>query len=191
MEQVTRVLEAMAAGDAHAADELLPLVYRELRRFAESRLAQTPPGNTLQPTALVHEAYLQLVHSGDPGWSGRNHFFGAAARAMREILVDQARRKSRERHGGALSRVDLDPEAVSFETESDAILAVDDALTVLETEDPRSARIVTLRYFGGLSEDETAAVLAVSKSTVAREWRFARTWLHRRLGGSLGPPAHE
>ena len=181
---VTQVLHEIGAGDSKAADRLLPLVYAELRRLAESRLRAAAPGNTLQPTALVHEAYLRLVGEGDPGWDGRHHFFGAAAQAMRDILVEQARRKGRQKRGAGRGKVTLDAErlpAVAEEERFDEVLAVDEALCALEKEDARAARVVTLRYFGGLSDAETAAVLGVSESTVTREWRFARAWLTRTL----------
>jgi len=181
VEQLTQVLNAAASGDAEASEQLLPLVYTELRKLAELRMAKTPPGNTLQPTALVHEAYLRLVGSQDPGWEGRHHFFGAAAKAMRDILVEQARRKSRLKHGGGQRRADIDLDALSREPDTTEILAVDAALRELETTDARSAHVVVLRYFGGLTEAETAAILGSSESTVARDWRYARAWLYRKL----------
>jgi len=157
------------------------LVYKELRTLAEARLSKTPPGNTLQPTALVHEAYLRLVGAGDPGWEGRNHFFGAAAQAMRNILVEQARRKARIKHGGGRVRVDFDHVDPPAEPPPEEVLAVNQAIEKLEAEDPRSAQVVVLRYFGGLTEPEAAAVLGVSESSVVRDWRYARTWLFREL----------
>ena len=183
MEQITQILNAAAAGDACASEQLLPLVYGELRKLAAARMAKTPPGNTLQPTALVHEAYLRLVGSQEPGWDGRHHFFGAAARAMRDILVEQARRKSRLRHGGEQQRADIDLDSLASEPDTTEILAVDGALAELEKTDARSAHVVVLRYFGGLTEAETAAVLGLSESTVVRDWRYARAWLYRRLQG--------
>lgn len=181
MQPITQILEAVASGDAHASEQLLPLVYSELRKLAESRLAKTPPGNTLQPTALVHEAYLRLVGDQNPGWEGRHHFFGAAARAMRDILVEQARRKARIKHGGERRRADVNLDELSREPDTTEILAVNDALEELEKVDARSAQVVVLRYFGGLTETETAAILEVSESTVVRDWRYARTWLYRKL----------
>jgi RNA polymerase sigma factor (TIGR02999 family) len=169
LNEVTQILNAAAGGDSDAARHLLPLVYGELRKLAEARLAKTPPGNTLQPTALVHEAYLRLIGSGDPGWQGRNHFFGAAARAMRDILVEQARRKARIKHGGGRARLELDDVQLVVEPDPQEVLAVDEALAKLEKEDPRTAQVVILRYFGGLTEPETAAILDVSESTVVRE----------------------
>jgi RNA polymerase sigma factor (TIGR02999 family) len=184
VEQLTQILNAAVGGDDEAAKQLLPLVYQELRSLAESRLAKTPPGNTLQPTALVHEAYIRLVGSGDPGWEGRNHFFGAAAQAMRDILVEQARRKSRIKHGGGKKRVDFPIDEVSVEPPAEEVLAVDGALGKLEAEDGRAAQVVVLRYFGGLTESETSAILGISESTVVRDWRYARSWLARELASS-------
>jgi RNA polymerase sigma factor (TIGR02999 family) len=164
------------------AAELLPVVYAELRRLAAALAGRLPPGQTLQPTALVHEAYLRLVGDRDPGWSGRRHFFGAAARAMRNILVEQARRKGAQKHGGASRRVELTEGLAIIEPPVDDLLAVDEAIQELQSEKPHLAEIAMLRYFAGLSTDETAAVLGISASTLAREWRFARAWLARRLG---------
>ena len=184
MDDVTQILGAVARGEKQAAEKLLPLVYAELRRLAEARMAKTPPGGTLQPTALVHEAYLRLVGSGDPGWKGRHHFFGAAAQAMRDILVEQARRKARLKRGGDRKRVNLDPDELAAEPQPEEILAVDEALGRLEQEDPRSAEIVLMRYFAGLTEGEIAAGLGLSERTVRREWRYARSWLQRELSNT-------
>jgi RNA polymerase sigma factor (TIGR02999 family) len=180
---VTLVLQAAAAGDAEAAAALLPLVYQELHRLAQARMRRTPPGNTLQTTALIHEAYLKLVGSGDPGWSGRHHFFGAAARAMRDILVDQARRKASVKHGGGLRRVDLDEADIVLDEAPERVLALDEALRKLEAEDARLGEIVMLRYFAGLTQGETAAALGVSERTVERDWRYIKAWLRRELEG--------
>ncbi|NNE09548.1 MAG: sigma-70 family RNA polymerase sigma factor [Gemmatimonadetes bacterium] len=180
-EPVTRLLERVSQGDAGAATELLPLVYGELRRLAVARMAKVPPGNTLQPTALVHEAYLRLVGKGDPGWNGRGHFFGAAAEAMRQILVDQARRKSAARHGGGRKRLDVDEVEIAFEAPVDDILALNLALEKLEESDPRKAAIVKLRFFAGLDRLETAAALGVSVATVDRDWRYILARLHSEL----------
>lgn len=182
--EVTLVLQAAASGDREAAERLLPLVYNELRALARARLAKTPPGNTLQPTALVHEAYIKAVGKADPGWDGRGHFFGAAARAMRNILVDQARRKAALRHGGDRRRDALAPDELPIEAPTDNLLALDDALTRLEKEDPRKAQVVMLRFFSGLSHEQIAELLGVSVPTVERDWRFARAWLAKELGGS-------
>jgi RNA polymerase sigma factor (TIGR02999 family) len=171
-----------AGPEMQAATELLPVVYAELRRLAASMASRLPPGQTLQPTALVHEAYLRLVGDKDPGWNGRRHFFGAAARAMRDILVDQARRKGARKHGGGARRVELNEGLAVIEPPADDLLAVDDAIQALQAEKPHLAEIASLRYFAGLSADETAAILGISASTLAREWRFARAWLSRRLG---------
>src|SRR5215471_18049272 len=167
-----------------AAADLMPTVYAELRRLAESLTRQLRPGQTLQATALVHEAYLRLVGDRDPGWNGRRHFFGAAARAMRDILVEQARRKGARKHGGGGRRVELTEGLAIIEPPADDLLAVDEAIRELQAEKPHLAEIAMLRYFAGLSVDETAAVLEISASTLAREWRFARAWLARRLGGA-------
>lgn len=178
---LTRTLSAAAAGDRAAAADLLPLVYDELRRLARSRLARLPAGGTLQPTALVHEAYVKLVAHGDPGWDGRAHFFGAAAQAMRHILVDQARRKASVKHGGERSRVEWQDFELAIEAPSEDVLALDEALTQLEQQDERKVRIVMLHYFGGLTLEETASALNISVPTVQREWRFTRTLLFTRL----------
>lgn len=164
------------------ATELLPVVYAELRRLAAVFTARLPPGQTLQPTALVHEAYLKLVRVNDPGWEGKRHFFGAAAQAMREILVDQARRKASVKHGGSSQRIDLTDGLALIEPPADDVLALDEAIQNLQTEEPRLAEIVLLRYYTGLSVEETAAVVGRSESTIKREWRQARAWLVGRLG---------
>jgi RNA polymerase sigma factor (TIGR02999 family) len=166
------------------AAELLPEVYSELRRLAAALSVRLPPGQTLTPTALVHEAYLRLVGDQDPGWEGRRHFFGAAARAMRNILVEQARRKGTHKHGGGGHRVELTEGLAIIEPPVEDLLAVDEAIGKLQAEQPDLAEIAMLRYFAGLSADETAAVLGISSRTLAREWRFARAWLARQLGES-------
>jgi RNA polymerase sigma factor (TIGR02999 family) len=174
------------ADEAQAAADLLPVLYAELRRLAAVLTAQRAPGQTLTPTALVHEAYLRLVRHQDPGWQGRRHFFGAAAQAMREILIEQARRKGRLKRGGRGRRVELSEGLAWIEPPADDILALDEALGRLQAEDARLAEIVLLRYFSGLSVEETASVLGVSVSTVTRDWRFARAWLTGFLG-TAGP----
>ncbi len=182
---VTRTLHAAATGDPHAAAELLPLVYEELKKLARARLAKVPPGQTLNPTGLVHEAYLRVVGARDPGWAHRGHFFAAAAQAMRNILVDQARRKAALKRGGAQKRVELaDVEARG--AAADDILAIHEAVTRLEAEDPRKGQIVNLRFFAGLTEEETAATLGVSRDTVKRDWRYIKRWLHYVLKGDGG-----
>jgi RNA polymerase sigma factor (TIGR02999 family) len=164
------------------AAALLPDVYAELRRLAASLSGRLQPGQTLQPTALVHEAYLRLVRDKDPGWEGRRHFFGAAARAMREILIEQARRKSSLKHGGASERVELVEGLAVIEPPADDLLALDEAIQKLQAAKPHLAEIVLLRYYTGLTFEETASVVGRSVSTIKREWRFARAWLTRQLG---------
>ena len=164
------------------AAELLPVLYGELRRLAAALTARLPSGQTLQPTALVHEAYLRLVRDQDPGWKDRRHFFGAAAQAMRDILIDQARRKASFKHGGQAHRIELADGLAWIEPPSNDVLALDDAIQQLHAEDVRLAEIVQLRYYAGLSVEETAKVVGVSVTTLKRDWRFARAWLAERLG---------
>lgn len=183
---VTMLLGQAAQGDAQAAARLLPLVYDELRGLAKFHLSRTPAGNTLQPTALVHEAYLKLVGGGDPGWDGRRHFFGAAGNAMRNILVDQARRKGAVKHGGGKKREDVHEVDLPIAMPVTDMLALDEALAELEKADPRQAEIVTLRFFAGLTAEQTAEAMGVSVSTLDREWRFIRSFLHTRLKGFEG-----
>lgn len=179
--QVTALLSQARAGDPRAAEDLLPLVYRELRRLAQARLQQERPGQTLQATALVHEAYLRLVGDTHMEWNGRAHFFGAAAEAMRRILIDRARRKSSQRRGGELHRTELRT-AHAPEPPGDAsLLDLDRALAGLEENDAQMAAIVKLRYFAGLTVAETAAALELSTRTVNRNWRAAQAWLQRAL----------
>ncbi len=168
-------------GDPEAAADLLPLLYDELRSLAAARLAKSPPGNTLQPTALVHEAYLRLVGNQDPGWNSKGHFFAAAARAMRNILVDQARRKTTQKRSGGEKRREMVAEHPAIEPPKEDLLALNEALTELERIDPRKAEIVMLHYFAGLTLPETAESLGISLSTVEREWRFARTLLYAQM----------
>lgn len=163
------------------AAELLPQVYRELRALAESRLRRLPPGQTLQPTALVHEAYMRLVGNADPGWNGRGHFFGAAAKAMRNILVDEARRKGANKRGGDRLRVDLPDSALAAITRHADMLELDEALAKLEELDERKGSVVMLRVFCGLTIDQTAMALGLSAATVERDWAYAKAWLHREL----------
>ena len=183
MNDATGILKAMERGESGAGERLLPLVYDELRRLAVQRLAQEKPGQTLQATALVHEAYLRLVGEGSESWDNRRHFFAAAAEAMRRILIDQARRKRRQRHGGGKRRVDLDEGCSLVEPPDDDLLALDEALTKLETLRPDRAAVVKLRFFAGLSTAETALALGISLPTAERYWRFARTWLYAELQG--------
>ncbi len=180
-EQITQILEALGRGDRHRAEDLLPLLYDELRRLAGSRMRREKPGQTLQPTALVHEAYLRLIGGKNPGWQNRGHFFAAAAAAMRRILLEAARKKARIKHGGEHQRVDMHESLFAIEQPREDIIALDEALTKLEADDPRLGQIVNLRYFAGLTTEETAAALGVSVSTVEREWRYARRWLFNEL----------
>jgi len=189
MSDVTHILSAIEAGDPHAAAELLPLVYDELRKLAAARLADEKPGQTLQATALVHEAYVRLVGGGQPqDWNGRGHFFAAAAEAMRRILVEQARRKGRVRHGGGRQRLDLEAAQLSIDMSADQILTLDEALTRLAERDPQAARLVDLHCFAGLSVEQAAEVLGVSPRTAYRDWAFAQAWLYREVRGA-DPPA--
>jgi RNA polymerase sigma factor (TIGR02999 family) len=187
MSEVTRILSAIEQGDPHAAEKLLPLVYGELRRLAAEKLAQERPGQTLQATALVHEAYLRLVDVEQaPSWDSRGHFFAAAAEAMRRILIDQARRKQSQKRGGGRRRVELDaaaPLAVPEEQAADDLLALDEALRQFEGEDPLKAQLVKLRYFAGLSLPEAAQALGISAATAKRHWVYARSWLYGKLHG--------
>jgi len=180
-EDVTVVLEQMRNGDKNAADKLLPLVYDEFRALARHYLAQERANHTLQPTALVHEAYMKLVDQTRVDWQGRSHFFAVAAQAMRRILVDHARSRQRDKRGGGRARVILD-EAVALSPQKDEdVLALDEALERLAALDPRQAKVVELRFFGGLSVEEVAEALGVSKRTVEGDWTFARAWLSREL----------
>lgn len=179
--ELTRLVDAAGRGERQAAEQLLPLLYDELRRLARSYLGRVPPGNSLQATALVHEAYMRLVGDHDPGWEGRRHFFGAAARAMRNILVEQARRKSAVKRGGDQVRVDLNDADLPIQPPADDMLALHEALGRLEQSDPRKAQIVLLHHFAGLSMAETAAALGTSLSTVEREWRFTRALLYEEI----------
>jgi RNA polymerase sigma factor (TIGR02999 family) len=177
------VLKDAARGEAPAADALLSLVYEELRKLAASRLANETPGHTLQPTALVHEAWLRLVRSDDQRFENRAHFFAAAAEAMRRILIDHARRKSARKHGGGLERVDLEQIDVPARAEDDTLLRVNESLDALAREDAQAAELVKLRFFVGLSVQDAAGVLGVTDRTARRYWRFARAWLLDALSG--------
>ena len=175
-----------------SSSELLPVVYDELRRLARSRISREPEGLTLQPTALVHEAYLRLTGDGkERRWDGRGHFFAAAAIAMRRILVERARHYKRIKHGGTQRRVELDADAPALHVDPSEVLGVDRALTQLEAIDARKAQVVSLRYFAGLTVEETAAAMGLSPATVKNDWMFARAWLHQALKGNAGDDHHE
>lgn len=178
---VTILLKAAAEGDSHAAGDLLPLIYSELQSLARSFMAKEAVGNTLQPTALVHEAYLRLVGDANLHWDNRGHFFAAAATAMRRILVERARARMRLKRGGTGRRIELAEHSMIVEPPSEDMLFLDEALDRLSTFDPRKAKVVMMRYFAGLSVEETAAALDVSPATVKNDWAFARAWLHREL----------
>jgi RNA polymerase sigma factor (TIGR02999 family) len=182
MTEVTRILQQIERGEAVAAEKLLPLVYDELRRLAAERLKYEARGQTLQATALVHEAWLRLVGTSEPrSWDNRGHFFGAAAEAMRRILVESARRKKRVKHGGGRQRVDWENVASLAEEPSEELVALDEALSRLEAEDPPKARLVKLRFFAGLTMPEIADVMGISLATAERYWTYARTWLYAEL----------
>jgi RNA polymerase sigma factor (TIGR02999 family) len=184
---VTAILRAAQEGDPDAPARLLPLVYAELRKLAQARMARLPPGQTLQPTALVHEAYLRMLNKNAAPPEGRRHFFFAAARAMRDILVEQARRKAGPKRGGRRRRVELNEQAAAYEPVPENILGVHEALAELEKEDPLKARIVDLRYFVGMNAKETAEVLGMSERTLYRQSRFINAWLKDRLGTTADP----
>lgn len=186
MTNVTQILQDLENGDAAASEELLPLVYHELRRLASVRLADEKPGQTLQATALVHEAYLRLVDVSQlQNWNSRGHFFGAAAEAMRRILIEQARRKNSQKRGGGQHRVELsDADIVDSDNPLD-LIALDEALSRLEREDPRAAQVVKLRFFGGLTIKQAAEAIGVSAATADNDWAYARSWLRMQLAGEI------
>jgi RNA polymerase sigma factor (TIGR02999 family) len=186
MNDVTQILQAIEQGDPHAASQLLPLVYDELRTLAAQKLAQERSGQTLEPTALVHEAYLRLVGGDAPplqeqSWNNRGHFFGAAAEAMRRILIENARRKQRLRHGGGQKRLNLDRLDLADDTADEQLLALDEALTKLAAQEPVVTEVVKLRYFTGLTIEQTAEALGLSVRTANRHWAYARAWLYQQL----------
>jgi RNA polymerase sigma factor (TIGR02999 family) len=198
MSEVTRILTAIEQGDAHTAGKLLPLVYDELRKLAAHKMAQEAPGQTLEATALVHEAYLRLVASPNeasplrkqaeqPHWNNRGHFFAAAAESMRRILVENARRKKRIKHGGDLERADIELTSLPTRMSSDELVALDEALERLKNADPVKAQLVTLRYFGGMTIEQAAEVLGISRVTAHRYWTYARAWLHQQISGDAAP----
>jgi RNA polymerase sigma factor (TIGR02999 family) len=183
MSEVTRILSAIEKGDPSAPEELLPLVYEELRKLAAARMAAEPAGQTLQPTALVHEAYLRLVGGEERAWDSRGHFFAAAAEAMRRIVVETARRKKRAKHGGGRERVEVELADLPTRLPPDDLLALDEALGRLEQLDAVKARLVTLRYFAGMTIEQAAEALNISRVTAHRYWTFARAWLHQQMTG--------
>src|SRR5262245_23058396 len=186
MREVTQILEAFQRGEQKAATELLPIVYAELRRLAAHKMAVENPGQTLQPTALVHEAWLRLTGGEDRKWNDRTHFFSAAAEAMRLILVDKARRKRTERHGGGQQRVEMPELASAVAENDDKVLAVNEALEKFAALDPQKAELVKLRYFVGMTLDQAAEALGISERTAKRYWAFARAWLHEEIKSQQG-----
>ena len=181
VKEVPQLLDAVAAGDTQAAEHLLPLVYAELKRIAHQMMAQEPPGHTLQTTALVHEAWLRLTEGRAQPWQSRAHFIGAATEAMRRILVERARRKLRQKHGGEHERVDAEEIEIATGASDEHLLTIHDALDHFAQVEPRQAALVKLRFFGGLEVEEAAGVLGISKATAARDWTAARAWLEREL----------
>ena len=181
MTEITQMLQAIGQGDQRASEELLPLVYDELRRHAAARMAHEAAGQTLQPTALVHEAWLRLVGNNDRSWQNRAHFFGAAAEAMRRILIENARRKSRLKRGGDQVRLDIENLELAATTPEDKVLLIDEALEQLQARDPEKARVVVLKFFGGYSNQEVAESLGVTERTVERHWAYAKTWLFQTI----------
>ena len=183
MSKRRKLTDTIAPGSSrdHEGAELLPELYVELRKLGKALLNRRPAGQTLQATALVHEAYAKIVGTTDPGWDGRGHFFAAAAQAMREILVDEARRKAALKRGGDKQRVELESDGLAIEPPHENMLALNDALARLEAEDPRKGRIVMLKFFAGFNMEEIAAEIGVSKTTIEREWRYIRAWLYKEL----------
>lgn len=181
MADVTQILNAIEQGDPRATEELLPLIYEELRLLAAQKMAQEPPGQTLQATALVHEAYLRLVKIESQNWDSRGHFFAAAAEAMRRILVDKARRKKSKRAGGEHKKIDMNDAFLAIEEPKDDILAVNEALDKLANEDTKLAEVIKLRYFGGLTLDQIAAVMGMGRRTADRYWALGRAWLYQEI----------
>jgi RNA polymerase sigma factor (TIGR02999 family) len=189
MKDVTRILSAIEQGDPSAAEQLLPLVYRELRKLAAQKLRREAPGQTLQATALVHEAYLRLVDAKEArDWDNRGHFFAAAAEAMRRILINRARDKRRLKRGGGFQRLDLDLGEIHVDPRDDDLIALDEALEQLEQEDPVCARLVKLRFFAGLGQQEAAEALGLPRRTADRSWAYARAWLYDRIRQREEPP---
>lgn len=185
MNDVTLMLQAVEKGDKQASEELLPLVYDELRRLAAARMAREAAGQTLQPTALVHEAWVRLVDDGSQTWENRAHFFGAASEAMRRILIERARRKARLKRGGGQERVDMEDLDVAQALPDEKLLLVDEALERLKAEDPETAQVVTLKFFGGLTNEEIVQVTGTSDRTVRRQWTYAKAWLFNDISKHL------
>ena len=183
MPEVTQILSALRGGDRRAFDELLPVVYSELRRLAAQKLRRESPGQTIQATALVHEAYLRLVGPQDQSWENRGHFFAAAAEAMRRILIDRARKKKRIKRGAGAQRLDLATLDLTCPVPSDELLALDEALARLQQQDPQKAELVKLRFFAGMTTEQAAELLNISRATAERHWSFARAWLYREITG--------
>lgn len=181
MSEVTRILEAMEQGESRAAEQLLPLVYEELRKLAAWKMSREAPGQTLQPTALVHEAWLRLAGAEKPQWNSRAHFFGAAAEAMRRILIENARRKKAIRHGGDQRRLDIQDLEIAAPADDDQLLAINEALEKFAVLDQEKARLVTLRYFAGLTVEQAAELLGISEATAKRWWAYARAWLYAEI----------
>ena len=181
MSEITQLLQASSRGDSHAPEELLPLVYNDLRRHAAAQMAREAPGQTLQPTALLHEAWLRLILGRAHHWQNRAHFFGAAAEAMRRILIERARRKARLKRGGNLVRVDCDEIELAETTPDEKILLINDALECLEEQDPEKARVVVLKFFGGHTNREVAETLGVTERTVERHWAYAKAWMFQHI----------
>ena len=188
MSDVTRILDRVHEGDPTAAEELLPLVYQELRKLAAQKMAHEIPGQTLQPTALVHEAWLRLIGTEDIKWNGRAHFFGAAAEAMRRILIESARRKRAQRHGGGQARLNIDEMEVASPAMDDQMLEVNDALEKLAARDKQKAELVKLRYFAGFTTEEAAEILGISVPTAGRWWTYSRAWLYKEIEGQRRTP---
>lgn len=189
MSEVTRILAAIEQGNDHAVDELLPLVYEELRHLAAQKISHERPGQTLQATALVHEAYIRLVGSEIQSWRGRTYFFSAAAEAMRRILIEKARRKQSQKHGGDRQRIDLDEAEIVIKDPSTDLIALDEALAKLAEEDRVVADLVKMRYFAGLTLEQAAVVLGVSRRTTERYWAYARAWLYQEITKAEKPPS--
>ena len=189
MSEVTRILTAIECGDARAADQLLPLVYEELRRLAAQKMSHERPGQTLEATALVHEAYIRLVGAEAQNWSGRTHFFATAAEAMRRILIENARRKQSYKHGAERQRVNLDDSEIAIEGPSTDLIALDEALSKLAEEDRVVADLVKMRYYAGLTIEQAASILGVSRRTADRYWAYARAWLYQEITKAEKPPS--